>query len=63
MEGAEPRSNWNGHGKLISYAHGREITLADRPHIDEVYTSVAQNDFSLRATIHAIVAHPAFGKK
>ena len=50
-------------GKLISYAHGREITLADRPHIDEVYTSVAQNDFSLRATIHAIVAHPAFGKK
>ena len=50
-------------GKLISYAHGREITLADRPHIDEIYTSVAQNDFSLRATIHAIVAHPAFGKK
>ena len=50
-------------GKLISYAHGREITLVDRSHIDEVYTSVAQNDFSLRATIHAIVAHPAFGKK
>ena len=50
-------------GKLISYAHGREVTLADRSHIDEVYTSVAQNDFSLRATIHAIVAHPAFGKK
>ena len=34
--------------KLVSYAHGREVTLADRPHIDEVYTSVAQNDFSSR---------------
>ena len=50
-------------GKLISYAHGREITLADRPHIDEVYTSIAQKNFSLRATIHAIVEHPDFGKK
>ena len=50
-------------GKLISYAHGREVTRADRPHIDAVFESIAQEDFSLRATIHAIVAHPAFGLK
>ncbi|MEE2641353.1 MAG: DUF1592 domain-containing protein [Planctomycetota bacterium] len=50
-------------GKLISYAHGREITRADRPHVDAVYESIAQQEFSLRAAIHAIVAHPAFGQK
>jgi len=50
-------------GKLISYAHGREVTRADRPHIDEVFKLIAQDDFSLRAAIHAIVAHPAFGRK
>ena len=50
-------------GKLISYAHGREVTRADRPHVDAVYESTAQENFSLRAAIHAIVAHPAFGRK
>ena len=50
-------------GKFISYAHGREITRADRPHVDAVYESIAEEDFSLRAAIHAIVAHPAFGRK
>lgn len=50
-------------GKLISYAHGREISMADRPHIDAVFESIAQEDFSLRAAIHAIVAHPGFGRK
>ncbi|MEO2013071.1 MAG: DUF1592 domain-containing protein [Fuerstiella sp.] len=50
-------------GKLISYAHGREVTRADRPHVDAVFQSIAQEDFSLRAAIHAIVAHPAFGRK
>jgi len=50
-------------GKLVSYAHGREVTLADRPHLETVYRSIARKDFSLRAAIHAIVAHPAFGRK
>ena len=49
--------------KLISYAHGREVTLADRGHVDAVFESIAEEDFSLRATIHAIVAHSAFGRK
>jgi hypothetical protein len=49
--------------KLISYAHGREVTLADRGHVDAVCESIAQEDYSLRAAIHAIVAHPEFGRK
>ncbi len=50
-------------GKLISYSHGREITRSDRPHIDAIFKTISQDSFSLRATIHAIVAHPAFGRK
>ena len=50
-------------GKLISYAHGRQVTIADRGHIDAVYEKITQEEFSLRAAIHAIVAHPAFGQK
>ena len=50
-------------GKLVSYAHGREVTRADRPHVDAVFESIAKKDFSLRAAIHAIVAHPEFGRK
>jgi len=50
-------------GKLVSYAHGREVTRADRPHLDAIFESIAPKDFSLRAAIHAIVAHPEFGRK
>ena len=49
--------------KLISYALGREVTLADRPYIDAVYQSAAKQNFSLRAAVLAIVAHPEFGRK
>ena len=48
-------------GKLISYAHGREVSLADRPYIDAVYQVSESHKYSLRATIGAIVAHPKFG--
>ena len=50
-------------GKLISYAHGREVTRADRPYIDAVFKSAAKQNNSLRTAIHAIVAHPEFGWK
>ena len=50
-------------GKLISYAHGREVTRADRPYIDAVFKSAAKQNNSLRTAIHAIVAHPEFGRK
>jgi hypothetical protein len=50
-------------GKLISYAHGREVTLADRPYIDAVYQASKSREYSLRAAIEAIVAHPEFARK
>ena len=50
-------------GKLISYAHGREVTLADRPYIDAVYQVSKSHKYSLRAAIEAIVANPEFGRK
>jgi hypothetical protein len=50
-------------GKLISYAHGREVTRADRPYIDAVFQAIQKQNHSLRTAIHAIVAHPEFGRK
>ena len=50
-------------GKLISYAHGREVTRADRPYIDTVFQAAQKQNHSLRAAIHAIIAHPEFGRK
>ena len=50
-------------GKLISYAHGREVTRADRPYIDAVFKSAAKQNNSLRTAIHSIVAHPEFCRK
>ena len=50
-------------GKIISYAHGREVNRADRPYLDDVFESISDQDFSLRAAIHAIVVHPSFGHK
>jgi len=50
-------------GKLISYAHGREVTRADEPYIDAVYQAAAKQDFSLRAAVVALVAHAEFRKK
>jgi hypothetical protein len=50
-------------GKLISYAHGHEVTRADRPHINAVFQATQKQNHSLRTAIHAIVAHPEFGRK
>jgi len=50
-------------GKLISYSHGREVTRADRPYIDAVFQATQKQSHSLRTAIHAIVAHPEFGRK
>ena len=50
-------------GKLIGYALGRDTTVADRPYIDAVYRASEGRDYSLRAAVEAIVAHPEFGRK
>ena len=28
--------------KLISYAHGREVTVADRPYVNDVFDSISE---------------------
>jgi hypothetical protein len=48
---------------LISYALGRDTTLADRPYIDSAYRASEARNYSLRAAIEAIVAHPEFRRK
>ena len=49
--------------KLISYAHGRELTGADRTHVDNISKTIAPAEYSLREAIHAIVAHEAFSRR
>ena len=44
-------------------AHDREVTRADRLHVGAMFQSISEDEFSLRAAIHAIVEHPAFGRK
>lgn len=44
--------------KLTSYAQGREVTRADREHVDAVLESIDEENDSLRAAIHAIGATP-----
>ena len=48
--------------KLASYALGREFGVRDEAMIDEIYDRIGNDDYSLTAAIHAIVAHEAFGK-
>ncbi len=50
-------------GKLIGYAIGRDTGVADRPYVDAVYEASAARDYSLRAAVEAIVAHPEFRRK
>ena len=49
--------------RLMSYALGREVGIRDAVAIDEIYNDIAEREFSLRAAIHAIVTHEAFGKQ
>lgn len=49
--------------KLASYALGRELGLRDDGMIDDIYRRIGKKNYSLRAAIHEIVAHEAFGKR
>ena len=42
---------------------GREIGICDEVIIDEVYNRIAKKNHSLRAAVHAIVAHESFARK
>lgn len=50
-------------GKLISYSCGKEISIADRSYVDEVYQSISNKNFSLKEAIIEIVSHEKFRKK
>lgn len=49
--------------KLIGYAIGRDTGVADRPYVDAVYEAAEEREYSLRAAVEAIVAHPEFARK
>jgi len=50
-------------GKLISYAVGKELSVADRPYIDDVYQKISSKNFSLKAAIVEIASHENFRRK
>ena len=46
--------------KLLVYATGRPMTLADRPSIDAVVGAAKKNGLGLRSMIHAVTASEMF---
>ena len=46
-----------------SYALARETGVRDERMIDDICARIAQDDYSLRAAIHAIVAHESFRRE
>jgi hypothetical protein len=49
--------------RLMTYALGRELGLADRPTVDAVVAEMKQNSTTVRALIKAIVSSEAFATK
>ncbi|MCC9608499.1 DUF1592 domain-containing protein [Blastopirellula sp. JC733] len=49
--------------KMFTYALGREMSIVDRPQIDEAVAAMKSSDKSLRSLIHAVVHSPSFQSK
>jgi len=49
--------------KMLQFALGRELGLADAPAVKSAVAHMKRNDYRLRAVIHAIVASEAFRTK
>ncbi|TWT34675.1 DUF1592 domain-containing protein [Blastopirellula retiformator] len=49
--------------KMFTYALGREMSIVDRPQIDEAVAAMKSNDKTLRSLIHAVVQSPTFQTK
>lgn len=47
-------------GKLLAYALGRQLTPADRPHIDQILEEAAKNGDGMRDILRLVVLSPAF---
>ena len=48
---------------LLSYALGRELTLADRVAVDEIATQSKGEDYRMRTVMKNIVTHPIFTRR
>ncbi|MGV3606856.1 MAG: DUF1592 domain-containing protein [Planctomycetaceae bacterium] len=49
--------------KLLTYAIGRELGIADQPQVQKLVAQMKQQDYTLRSLIHAIVQSDAFQTK
>ena len=49
--------------KLMTYAYGRELGLADQPIVKSAVAQMKQNQYTLRSLIHSIVASEPFTAK
>ncbi len=47
-------------GKMLTYALGRELGVADQPFIDEAVAAMKANDYTIRALIHYIATSQPF---
>lgn len=50
-------------GKLLTYALGRELGVADNPTVDQAVTEIKQNDYTLRSLIKFVVLSEPFQSK
>ena len=50
-------------GKLLTYALGRELGVADQPHVDAAVVHIRKNGNTLRALIRFVVESEPFGTK
>jgi hypothetical protein len=49
--------------KLMTYAYGRELGLADQPTVKKVVANLKENRYTLRSLVKAIVTSEPFGTK
>ena len=49
--------------KLMTYAFGRELGLADQPIVKSAVTQMKQNRYTLQSLLHSIVASEPFTTK
>ena len=47
-------------GKMLTYAIGRELGVADLPYVDEAIAKMKENDYTLRSLIHYIATSKPF---
>ena len=46
--------------KLLTYATGRSLTIADRADVDAIATAAKNNDYSIRTMMNAVIESKLF---